>query len=405
MKLLTLIRYDLKNYFYSKTAFLAMILLPILVIAAAVGISTTLLVNSSFIEPMVLVMVDQEDSFYTNFFVEKILQTPSLQDNIEIIQTSEEEGTQLLKENKAAGMVIIPAEFTSKMQESIFLPIKVIGNYNKPLEATMIKEGMQSATNLMSAAQSGVFTITHYSLEAGVGQEEFDRIFQQSALTLSSKALGRDQMFSETIKTPWFDMEANYFYFASLLVFFISLYGLQGIYLYINQRDHQLITRMKTMGISLWHIASGKYLSLTIFLFIQSSIILYLCQALKFFRLKGDMKLGLLVLLLICSCISALTLLMAAFSKNHYIGSMLVFIVSLLGVFLGGGIIPYAYMPNSLASLGKFTFNHWSVQGLIYSLFTNEADIAWQSLGLLGLLTVIFLSGLVIKLTWEEKNI
>lgn len=404
MKLLTLIRYDLKHYFNSKTALLAMTILPILTILAAVKISTALLVNHSFVAPITLLIVDEEESFYTNLLIQNIIETPSLQNNIEIIKTSKEEGPKLLDKNEAAGMVIIPNQFTTNMQNGIYEPLIVIGNYNKPLQATMIKEGMESVTNLMSAAQSAVFTVCDYARENKVSPKELDLIFKTSALSFSSKALGRDQIFSETIKTPWMDMAPIYFYFSSVLVLFISLYGLQGMYLYINERQNKLTTRIRTIGIPLWKIILAKWISLTLFLFIQAGIILGLSIILKLFKINGELKLGLLVLLIICSCISSFILLISSLSKNDYIGSMAIFIISILGVFLGGGIVPYAYMPTFIEQLGKLTMNHWAVQGLIYSLFGNQNHIVWQSTRIMGLLTIVFLFSMLFTLGWEEKS-
>lgn len=404
MKLLTLIRYDLKNYFHSKVAFLAMIILPILIVLGAVQISTTLFVNHSFVDPITLIIVDQEKSFYTNFFVQKIIETPSLQKNIEIVRTSKEEGQKLLDTNKAAGMVIIPEEFTDNMQRGIYEPLMVIGNHNKPLQAIMIKEGMESVTNLMSAAQSAVFTVVDYARMAGLSENDIDQIFQKSAISFSLKALGRDQIFSEMIKTPWMNMEPVHFYFSSILALFISLYGLQGMYLTIRQRQNKITIRIRSVGIPLWKIILSKWIALSLFLFAQAGIILWLATFLKLFEIKGDLNLSLLLLLIISSCISALTLLISTLSKNDYVGSMAIFIISILGVFLGGGIVPYAYMPSFLEQIGKLTMNHWAIQGLTYSLFTTQKDILWQSARILGIWTLIFLVFSFLTSLWKETK-
>lgn len=404
MKLLMLIKYDLKNYFNSITALVAMIILPILIIVAAVQISTALFVNHSFVDPITLLIVDKEKSFYTNFFIQKIVETPSLQANIEILKTNQEQGQKLLDTNKAAGMVIIPETFTDDMQKGIYQPLIVIGNHNKPLQATMIKEGMESVTNLMSAAQSAVFTVIDYAREQGLGEDEINQIFQKSAISFSLKALGRDQLFSQTIKTPWMDMDPIHFYFSSILVLFLSLYGLQGMYLTINERQNKITRRIRSVGVPLWKILIGKWTALSLFLFAQAGIILWLSKALKLFQIKGDLKLSLILLLLICSCISTLVLLISALSKNDYIASMAIFIVSILGVFIGGGIIPYAYMPNFIEQLGRLTLNYWAIQGLTYALFTSQTDIVWKSAGIIGILTVTFLCFILLILEWKERK-
>ena len=159
-----------------------MIVLPILTIVAAIQISTALFVNHSFVGPINLLIVDQEESFYTSFFIQKIIQTPSLQENIEIVKTTKEEGQKLLDTNKAAGMVIIPEAFTDNMQKGIYEPLVVIGNHNKPLQATMIKEGMESVTNLMSAAQSAVFTVCDYARDQGLIEAEVNKFFNISGI-------------------------------------------------------------------------------------------------------------------------------------------------------------------------------------------------------------------------------
>jgi len=404
MKLITIIQYDLKNYFHTKKAFLMMLILPILAIIIAVEISTTLFVNHSSIDPITFVIADQEQSFYTNFFIQKIIETPSLQENIEIIQTSEAEGYKLLRENKIGAMVIIPDQFTSNMQESIFDPIIVIGNHKKPLEATIIKEGMESATHLMSAAQSAVFTIVHYGMKEELDPAQVDEAFQKAALSFSLKALARDQIFSQTIKTPWMDLEPAYFYFSSLLILFLSLYGLQGMYTYIYERENKIITRVLSTGLPLWKIILGKWISLTFFLFIHGNIIVWICKTMKLFEISGKIELAVLLLLIASSCISSFILLASILSKNNYIASMIIFSMSLLGVFLGGGIIPYTYMPGFMEKLGKLTLNYWSIQGLIYALFSNQTDKVWHSILIISILLGLSLICLALSVLWKDKK-
>lgn len=404
MQLLSLIKNDLKHFIGSKSALIIMLIFPIITILTVARLSSTLLINSSAIDPIILVIADREKSFYTDFFIEKIIETPSLQDNIEIIITDEEEGQNLIDNNEAAGLVIIPENFTSNMQKSIFEPIIVIGNHKKPLQATIIKEGMESATNLMSAAQSAVFTVCDYAREYEVSEEQIDITFQKAAVSFSLKALARDQIFSETIKTPWMDMESTYFYFSSLLIFFISLYGLQGLYLYLSEKENKIITRIRSVGVPLWKIILGKWLSLTFFLFIQGTIILASFMGLGLFEATGNLNLGLLLLLVICSCISSLTLFIASLSKNDYIGSMAIFIISILGAVIGGGIVPYSYMPDFMERLGRLTMNHWALEGLIYSLFGNQVDIVLKSITIIGSLAISFLCLIILKLHWEEKK-
>ena len=405
MKLLTLIKYDLKNYLRSKTAFVAMIVLPLIVILAATYISTALFVSDSFMPPITLLIADQEQSFYTKFFIQKIEETPSLQGNMEIIKTTTKEGQALLDGNKAAALVIIPKDFSANMQRGIFDPLIVIGNHNKPLQATMVKEGMESVTNLMSGAQSAVFTVVDYASKNNLSQEAINQIFNRSALSFSLKALGRDQIFSQTIKTPWMDMEAAHFYFSSLLVLFISLYGLQGMYLILHERHTQLTTRIRSIGLPMWQLMLGKWTSLSLFLFAQAGLILWLGKGLKLIEITGQLGTSLTLLCLITSCLSALAVLLASFSKNDYIGSMVIFILSLVGVFLGGGIVPYAYMPPLIEQLGKLTLNHWAIQGLTYALFGNQPQLVWQSAGIVGIYTMIFLGCLFFRSRWEENNL
>lgn len=381
-----------------------MLILPILAILMAVQISTSLFVNHNFISPITLVIVDQEQSFYTNLFIQKITETPSLEQNIEIIKSSKEEGYKLLKENKAGGMVIIPDEFTSNMQKSIFDPIIVIGNHKKPLEAAIIKEGMESATNLMSAAQSAVFTIVHYGMEQGLTPDQVDQVFQKAAISFSLKALGRGQLFSQTIKTPWMDLQASYFYFSSILILFLSLYGLQGMYLYMSQKENKIITRMISTGLPLWKIILGKWLALTFFLFVHANLIVWLCKLMKLFEISGEIGLAILLLLITSSCISSLTLIISMISKNSYLASMMIFALSLLGVFLGGGLIPYSYMPSFMEQFGKFTLNYWSNQGLIYALFSQQADKVWQSILIISGLTIVSLVCLTLSILWKDKK-
>ena len=201
------------------------------------------------------------------------------------------------------------------------------------------------------------------------------------------------------------DLEPVYFYFSSILILFISFYGLQGMYLYIQERENKITTRIKTSQVALSTIIIGKWISLSLFLFIQGSIVLLICMSLKLFSSSINIRLGLFFILIICSCIASLTLLITSFSKNDYIGSISIFCISILGIFLGGGIVPYSYLPRFVEQFGKLTFNHWAIQGLIYSLFDNDYYIVWQSGLVITGLTIAFLAIIYGRLLWEDNRI
>ena len=200
------------------------------------------------------------------------------------------------------------------------------------------------------------------------------------------------------------DLQASYFYFSSILILFLSLYGLQGMYLYMSQKENKIITRMISTGLPLWKIILGKWLALTFFLFVHANLIVWLCKIMKLFEISGEIGLAILLLLITSSCISSLTLIISMISKNSYLASMMIFALSLLGVFLGGGLIPYSYMPSFMEQFGKFTLNYWSNQGLIYALFSQQADKVWQSILIISGLTIVSLVCLILSILWKDKK-
>lgn len=390
-KIAALVIYDLKKTLQDYQSLLFMLFFPLVILLIIVFATASLFQNEAMIEPFQLVLVNEDDTLATRMIVSHFEEAEELEGFAEVVHADYDQALNLLAENKAAAAIIIPEGFSADLERGQNTPIEVVGNHQRPLQALLVRTMMQSGTNLVTAAQSGVNTIYHFMREAGASSEILNETFQNAVWDMALHSLGRGKIFEQRTVSALENVSLLVYYALSFVLIFLLFGGLLGLKAFVEERENRLINRLIVQGVRSSHILVAKWLSVCFVMLLQLSLL-----TIPFLWVLGDLFQGsyaltALVFISYMAAVSALMLMIAVLAKSLYMANVAAFTLLGFTVLIGGSLIPLIYLPNWAATASVFSIHRWATDGLLASMFTNVDVIALQSVGVLSVFTVCFL--------------
>ncbi|MCX7843419.1 MAG: ABC transporter permease [Clostridia bacterium] len=392
MLLFTLLKNDMKLFARDWKAVLLLLVTPFAFIAFFVYALSPHLEKSSFLEPFSVALVDMEDTTQTRILVKQLEEINIFK---EIIRAKEEEAKKLIAGNEIAAVIIIPPRFSESIAIGENKPVTVIGNKSMPLQAYVVKNLVQSAANMVTAAQSAINTIYEYNKKAGVNGSELEKQFNDSTMRFFLEALSRSEIFSQLEASPLLDLTPGEYYTAALIVIFLMFAGMPGMKMLVTEKNLGITERLNTTTVKARHMIISKFI-MALLLSAMQFLIIIILTSLVFKNYWGaPVKNILLVFGSTLFAVSAWSVLVAAVSKTSAAADVIANLGILLMAVTGGSIYPLSSMPDFIRLLSYGTINRWSMEGFMILFSGNEAlsvtnqVYALLAIGMAMLLTAI----------------
>ncbi len=390
MRAITLTKTQLNEIFHKPIAWMVLFIMPFALIAFLLYGLEHVLKSESLLPPFEVAIVDEDDTFGTRILIQDFQSDEELSQLVTFRLVEEKKAQMLLMENKIAAILKVPEGFTHGIQYGDNIPVTVIGNAQRPFQASLFREMMNSSADYVSAAQSGVNTIYDYMIEAGISQDDTLKVVNPLIQDFTTFALNREQMFEKEVVTAFQGVSALKYYSVSGLIFLLLLTGLLAMSL-TSATNTKIEERLRTFGVSTaTHIISA-FLTLFMILFLQSLLVivgLYVLTDLNVTTHIGWSTLAILTTVLVTTA-------WYTFLSNLPLSSGMKFFTGFLGLLLftavGSLVFPESYYTGFLSWLNLSTLTHWLHSVLIHSLFIENVEILYSSLGVLAGMTGVLL--------------
>lgn len=404
MKIATIIFYDLKMYMQNIKALLFTTFLLVITLSIIYFTVTPLFQKNGFIDRFKIAVVNLDNSTETRLLVQQFEESDAIKRLTDVLYMDYDEAMSMLESDKISAAIVIPEDFSRNIAHGNNMPVSVVGNPKRPLQSQLIKAMMTSSANLVSAAQSGVITVYSYLYDANAPQSVLDRVYGNSVISFSLRSLGRNEVFKKRVVSSTADITPVEYFSISAFIFYILLSGSIGLKPVIEDRNSRIMHRIVSQGTSVWEIVGAKFLALFIFLLLHFSL---LAGGLLFFIREyfyGDVFAVFMVLASVIAASAAISLLAASCTKTLYTGAMTLSSIVMIMAFTGGGVIPLAYLPESVEALSAFSIHKWAIYGFVHAFFNNSLYTASSSSMVLFIFTALVLlaSGMII--THQQKN-
>lgn len=326
--------------------------------------------KSSFIEPFSIALVDKEDTAEARILVRQLEEIEIFK---EVVKVPEAEAMKLIAENKIASIIIIPEGFVGSVAVGENKPVTVIGNRAMPLQSFVVKNLIQSASNLVSAGQSAINTIYYYSEEAGLEGEELDKVFYESTMKIFMEALARKEIFSQMEASPGFDLTPVEYFTAALIVVFLMFTGMPAMKMLVTEKSYGLTRRLRTSTVGMWQVVLSKFIVSLVLSIIQFAIIIILTSVVFKNYWGAPIKNILMLFGGIMFAVSSWAIFVSSISRTPASADIIGNLGILLMAVIGGSIYPLSSMPGFVRSLSKFTINRWAMDGFMVVFSGNHA--------------------------------
>jgi len=384
----TLMLYDLKACLRDRAALALLIALPLsFVLLVAYGLAPRL-EGDTFLEPFAVAVVDEDNEIETRLLIGQLTGSAGLSRLLEVVRLDEAGAMELLRQDRVAGVVVIPKGFVDGIRHGDNRAFTVVGNPRRPLQALVLKNLMQSAADLVTAAQSGVNTTYHYLSRAGASRESLDYWFNRSVSEFTLQSLGRTRLFTVTTVSATGAVSTLEYYSVALGTVVIMMTGLIGLHL-IGADQEGILRRLWAHGLSTTRFVIAKSCALAVLVLLQLAVTLSVPAWFLHGSFRGDLPWAVAVVVATATAVGALLVLIGSVARNAVTANLAALIVIAVSSLAGGSILPEPYLPPFLNCLGWLSINKWAVLGLTGTLFSAEHHSAWQSIAALAAIAAV----------------
>ncbi|KGE20448.1 ABC transporter permease [Paenibacillus wynnii] len=380
MNIWTIMIYELRRLFRSRSMLLNQFLLPLVLIfllgsalSGVVGIEET-----QKIEPVRVGVVNlSEGDAESSNMIKSFLSTPEIKEIIIPFEVDGRENVESgLRSGKYGYAVVVPPDFDTN----------VLSGKTAGLEFIL---GKESSENVIAGTVFDNFlNRINYNQAAAVtlGPD----VLLATAPSADSKPSVRLGKLSEEGST----YTASQFYAASMLLMFLLYSGMTVCTSLFNERESRTLFRINSMPVKGSQLFIGKILGIGLVTILQGAVIILITHWL--FGVDWGNRPGLLALTCILMIIAAMTLsiIVAMFLKTAASARSLIATLTVIMTFSSGGMFP---LPDSwVNSVGAFTINHWGLQAILRMILHSELSQIIPKLLMLALISfVLFLAAFI----------
>ncbi|WP_088032479.1 ABC transporter permease [Evansella clarkii] len=348
--------------------------------------------REAYVEPFHVALADKDDSLETRAIIHQLASSEEFSRVVEFIRTSESEGLELLENNEAAAMAVIPENFSEDLRIGKNTPVQVVGNPQRPLQYQLFLAVMESGADLISAAQSGVNTV-HFFLRDEIDSQSLNQEVQQAIIDFTFTSLGRNQIFAtETLsETGIFTLEEYYLAAAATALTLIT--GFLLLILMRNDFSHSMNKRLLLAGCTPGVKVTADFL--TSFLVLAAQLTVFIGG--YFLIVDNSLGNNLLSFVTAASLGAAVTAmfftLLSSFSLGQFAEAVIGISVLFVLLLLGGAVLPLAFFPEWAEDTGSYTFTYWMREGLMATAFFGDEETIRSSTAVMAGFTALFFTG------------
>lgn len=367
---LALLKNDISLFLRDWKACALLMAAPLLFISLFSHALSPFLNKSSFIEPFPIALVDLESTTQTRMLAKQLEEISIFS---EVQRIDEDTAIRHLSEKSVGGIVILPPDFTASVAAGENKPVTVIGSSAMPLEAYIVKNVLQSAANVVSAAQSAIITIYHYDKLAGLSGKELDTRYNNSIAEYFMLALARNEVFTYTDQAPQYGVTPVEYFTAALIAVFMMFAGMPGMKMLVTERSLGVTRRLSATSVAVWKMILSKLIVSVLLLVLQFCVIIAFTSVLFHNYWGAPVKNIFLLFGGLILAVSAWSVFVASVSPTPAAADMIGSLGILLTAIAGGNIYPLTSMPELIRSLSRFTMSRWAMDGFIVLFSGNDA--------------------------------
>jgi len=304
-------------------------------------------------------VVSKEDTMVMDYAKSIVLSTKSINSSVNLIFTSEKEGINLLDDNKAIALMVIPEQVVDDIISGVNNPIKIKFPENPGYEAAVFREIAESAVSMLSASQAGVYSAYDF-----YGEEDEEDSIDAAKKRLNGKyiksVLLRESIYDDVLVVATEELTVIEYYIISGIIVFFLLFGINYIS-FTNRFPKEIYIRLMQNKISpVFQIISKINALFVVYfiLFLAGLTVVLFVHPINFLMV---LKMILGIIPVIFSIASIVIFIFQVF-VNKISSIVFLFLYTIIQGFLTGCIIPKTMLSDAVVKASEYTPGYYFVE-------------------------------------------
>lgn len=271
--------------------------------------------------------------------------------NFTFLEMSETEAMKALEQGEVCAALILPADMFSGIINATNIPARLYLPGGASAPSLFIGKFAEAGSLTLGASQAGIYTASDLYRTYGITEHLSDVYYDINTENLKY-ALSRESAFSVKSTTATGSLSLPEYYGCTLFLCLLLFFGAGMGSALGTPAPKTFSEQLRRNGMGNFSMELSLFLPLALFYIILTFILGGVAQI-----LLPDVSLSgtsLLFLLCLALCFSAYTQLVFSFAKNAGRGLLLFIFLGLFMILLGGGFLPYAFLPDFCSVLTPF---------------------------------------------------
>ncbi len=281
-----------------------------------------------------------------------------------------DKGYSLLDNGKVLAFIIIPDSFVNDIQSGKDTPAQIIFSNNASIEEHLLKELLTSGSSLLLNVQAGIYTVYDVYVAKEYSSEDIKSSNKDMNNIYIKYALTREHSFNRIRVSATNNINILEYYISSGLVVILLLSGI-ALSSFLATKNQSLLNKYSIYSIKKPIIIMQNIIALFIgYIFIYYILIWILTTFSKKFLSSliyiypSIYTSSLPVLLLTATIVTCIYTL----ADHNLSGMLLLFLSTLVSVFISGGFIPLGFLPKAIQHLSSYIPTTYMIRQIAYAI-------------------------------------
>lgn len=361
-----LLRADFKRATkYIPSMLISMCILFVVCVFAGYAISKNLYKANSFTAVQVAYyMAESDDADMTQLSVELLQEVDSVKDTASIFKVdSIEDGYRMLEDGEILFFIVVPEEFFNGIMDGTNPPLDIVVRDTSTVASYITNEVFLSYAGYLSIAQSGIYSVLDTMRANNFSEDEVHELDIRVNLTFLDR-MNKDSYMEVVDATDEGNGTLLQHYMASALMLVLLLLSVV-LMPFIQGHSVGTTKLLSIRKINCFHIFLSNLIC-TIPALYLAFLPCYIGISIYNQDFYGP---GLLTVLPSICGIAIIMNLVGLFSRHVFTGNMLVFCITLVIAYIGGGILPHSLLPSVVQSISHVLPGEYLISGFAHALF------------------------------------
>lgn len=392
--LLTYFRLELKR----SLTVLPRLLLGSLLLLFLTGVislaGTKLLYQDSLKEKVKIAVVMESQDEGLKWMMSMVKSMDSVKSVCEFVEMTEEEAVAKLRDKTIYGAIVVPDDMLSGILDGSNTPARILLPPGSELQNKLFEALTESGVQTLGAAQSGIYAVSNFLIENNA-QGLIPKLEEELNMEYLDIVLPRSELFLHRVFSVTGESSIIEYYAASGCVFFMLLWGLSCPVIF--KKNRELNKRLIVYGLNSIQLTAIKTVVIFILLLITLTIVgsILLCYtAVSGSSLAIEIS-GIFPFLISAFLAAIMIVFFYSIASNLISGVLILLTGSSILVFLSGGMLPIAFLPEIVQKIAPFLPTTYMIRlsGMIFTGYYSGWSILTALLFsvLLFLIAVFFL--------------